>query len=103
MGFHIIAHIAHHTHHAVHLHTAHHAVHAVSVFTVAQVATSFFAGVAVSIVLYTLCRCLDRLVEAGILSQKQAEEFKSKASLADEKTQKEMLNDANELCEKWGI
>ena len=100
MVFHLFAHMHHHAHHAA---CAAHAVHAASVVTAAQVATSLFAGVAVGTMLYALCRRLQSLVEAGILSQEQAEAFKSKASSADEKTKKEMLSDANNLCEKYGI
>lgn len=71
--------------------------------TAAHVATFLFIGVAVGTVLYAICECLRRLLEGGIFSEKQAEAFKSKASSADEKTQKQMLSDAEALCEKYGL
>jgi hypothetical protein len=61
--------------------------------TVAHVATFLFIGVAASTVLYAICECLQRLLEGGIFSEKQAEAFKSKASSVNEKTQKQMLSD----------
>ena len=71
--------------------------------TTAHVAAFLFVGVAAGTVLYAICKCLQRLVEGGIFSQKQAEAFKSKASSVDEKTQKEMLRDSEALCEKYGV
>jgi ABC-type enterochelin transport system permease subunit len=98
------------------MHAAHAAAaHAVTAQTAASVAggaaagaggahlTAFlFIGVATGTVLYAICRCLKRLVESGIFSSKQAERFKAKANSVDEKTQKRMLNDAEELCDKYG-
>jgi hypothetical protein len=107
MVFFFFPHIAHHTAHlhtahlhTAHLHTAHHAVHAAAA---TQVATSLITNVAVGTILYAICRRLQRLVEAEILSQEQAEAFKSRAGSADEKTRREMLSDANKFCEKYGI
>jgi len=71
--------------------------------TAAHVTTFLFVGVAVGTVLYAICKCLQRLVESGIFSQKQSEAFKSKATSVDEKTQKQMLIDVEILCEKYGV
>jgi hypothetical protein len=65
--------------------------------------TFLFTGVVVGTVLYTICKLLERLVNGGIFSQKQAEAFKEKARCADEKTQAEMRDDAQGLCNKWGV
>jgi hypothetical protein len=66
-------------------------------------AAKLLIGVAAGTVLYSICRCLKRLVEGGIFSKKQAEGYKSRAKHADKHTQKEMLSDAEDLCEKYGV
>ena len=71
--------------------------------TSAHIAAYLIAGVAAGTVLYAICNCLKRLVEAGIFSKRQAEAYKSKAESSDEKIQKEMLRDAEALCEKWAV
>ena len=67
-----------------------------------HLAALLLVGVAAGSVLYAICKCLERLVEAGVFSQKQAEAYKARASSSDEKTQKLMLQDAEDLCRKWG-
>jgi hypothetical protein len=71
---------------------------------VAHVTCTFlFTGVVVGTVLYAICKLLERLVNGGIFSQKQAEAFKEKAASADEKTREKMRDDAQALCNKWGV
>jgi hypothetical protein len=65
--------------------------------------TFLFTGVVVGTVLYTICKLLERLVNGGVFSQKQAEAFKEKARSTDEKTQAKMRDDAQALCDKYGV
>ena len=96
-----------HTAHAATAHTALSAtgvaVGATSAHVAPHIAAYFFIGVVAGTVLHSICKCLKRLVEGGIFTQKKADAFKSKASSVDEKTQKAMLNDAEALCDKWNI
>jgi len=66
-------------------------------------ASYLLAGVAVGTVLHSICKCLKRLVEGGVFSPRQADGFKARASHSDERTQREMLHDAEKLCSKWNI
>jgi hypothetical protein len=93
-------------------HSAHAAVaHTVVGGTVAGTTTAgsahmvalLFAGVAVGTTVYAICVCLKKLVEAGIFSQSQAKAYKEKAMTSSETTRKEMLHDAEALCEKYGL
>lgn len=69
----------------------------------AHIAALLFAGVAVGTTLYAICVCLEKLVKAGVFSQKQAEAYKKQAKNSSEATKKEMLRDAKALCEKYGL
>ena len=69
----------------------------------AHVAAVLFAGVAVGTTLYAICVCLKKLVQAGIFSEKQAKSYKETASTASESKRKEMLRDAQALCEKYDL
>jgi len=62
-----------------------------------------FAGVAGGTMLFAICVCLKKLVEAGVFSRKQAEAYKEKARNSNEAIQKEMYEDAKGLCEKYGL
>ncbi|KAN0083782.1 hypothetical protein V8E54_002870 [Elaphomyces granulatus] len=79
------------------------AVGATSAHVAPHIAAYFFVGVVAGTVLHSICKCLKRLVEGGIFTQKQADAFKSKARSVDEKTQKAMLYDAETLCDKWNV
>jgi hypothetical protein len=71
---------------------------------VAHVTCTFlFTGVVAGTVLYAICKLLERLVNGGIFSQKQAEAFKGKAESVDEKTREKMRDDAQALCDKYGV
>jgi hypothetical protein len=93
------------------MHSAHAAAtHAVVGSTAAGVTTAgsthiaavLFTGVAIGTTVYAICLCLEKLVKHGVFSEKQAKAYKEKAMASDEPTRKEMLRDAQNLCDKYG-
>lgn len=70
---------------------------------VAHTAMLLTAGVAAGTILYSICRSLDKLRNAGVLSTREAEQMKEKARSLDEKQQMEMKEDVDALARKWGV
>lgn len=66
-----------------------------------HVIAALFIGVAAGTVMYSICKCLEKLLKKGVFSEQQAKSYKYKAEHSDEKTQKEMLRDAEDLCAKY--
>jgi hypothetical protein len=66
-----------------------------------HLAAILFVGVAAGSVIFAICECLERLVNAGVFSQKQVVDYKERAVSVDDEKQRQMLSDAKDLCEKW--
>lgn len=89
--------------HATHAAVAHTAVAATATAGHGHLAAYLLAGVAAGTTLFAIGVCLNKLVNAGAMSEQQAKSMMEKAKTLPEADRKEMHRDVQGLCNKWGV
>jgi hypothetical protein len=89
--------------HAAHAAVAHTVVAGTASAGHAHAAAYLVAGVAAGSTLFAIGICLNKLVNAGAMTERDAKSMMEKAKTMPEEDRKEMHRDVKGLCNKWGL